>query len=538
MYAQNAPVLASQGYQPPPPTRVRPKPFGDRYLLFLCLGLLGYAVLNRGFAYWGVAPLFIGEILLVAGLIAFLGSGRLGAVAREPVMVLYGLLLAWSVVRLVPYLGIYQLDAPRDFMVVGYGLFAPIVAGLLLARPARLREILLRYQRYVGWMVVVFPVVYLAFKLLEPQLPRMPAGADVPIFEAKGGDMMVQLAGITAFVILGMRRRTTLLLGSLAVVAGMVMVSNRGGMVAYLLAGAVVLALRPPQAQLGKLAWIFVMLFALGLLVGPLIEVQSGTGTRAISAEQVVENVRSIVGESDEWALGATTSWRLVCWERIVNYTFNGPHFWTGRGFGVNLAESDGIIADKSVRSPHNGHLTILARTGVPGFGLWILLQLTWLGYVGAAWLRARRAQQWEWTAVLAFVIAYWTAAHANASFDIYFEGPMGAIWFWTFFGAGLAAARLQQTDPDCLSDEAAHIGNGGRGAAQGVAGPQPVPEPGWRGPSLRNGGPDAGGARPPGDQVRTPQRPSEGDGAAGTGAPNLLEPNLIRRNPPPGRRS
>jgi len=26
-----------------------------------------------------------------------------------------------------------------------------------------------------------------------------------------------------------------------------------------------------------------------------------------------------------------------------------------------------------------------------------------------------------------------------NAFFDVYLEGPQGAIWFWTVFGTGLA---------------------------------------------------------------------------------------------------
>ena len=34
---------------------------------------------------------------------------------------------------------------------------------------------------------------------------------------------------------------------------------------------------------------------------------------------------------------------RLDWWKEIVTYTINGKYFWTGKGFGVNLADDDGF---------------------------------------------------------------------------------------------------------------------------------------------------------------------------------------------------
>jgi len=47
----------------------------DYYLSLLLFALLGYALFGRGFAYVGVPPLFIGEMLMVLGLFALLHSG-------------------------------------------------------------------------------------------------------------------------------------------------------------------------------------------------------------------------------------------------------------------------------------------------------------------------------------------------------------------------------------------------------------------------------------------------------------------------------
>ena len=43
----------------------------------------------------------------------------------------------------------------------------------------------------------------------------------------------------------------------------------------------------------------------------------------------------------------------------------------------------------------------------------------------------------------------------ANASFDVFIEGPMGGIWFWTIYGIGLAAMWCFKYRPYVLSDQA-----------------------------------------------------------------------------------
>ncbi len=181
------------------------------------------------------------------------------------------------------------------------------------------------------------------------------------------------------------------------------------------------------------------------------LEVQGGS--REITVEQVVENIGSIFGRSGSDTLDGTKKWRLLWWTKIVDYTFGGPYFAQGKGFGVNLAESDGfeLDIDEGLRSPHNGHLTILARAGVPGFLLWLAIHGVWFWTVGSAWWRAKLADQRRWMALFAWLSAVWIAGLVNASFDVFLEGPMGGIWIWTVVGAGLAASRLQRTHPTLL---------------------------------------------------------------------------------------
>ena len=108
------------------------------------------------------------------------------------------------------------------------------------------------------------------------------------------------------------------------------------------------------------------MLITLLGLANPKYEID---GNRAVSLESLWTNVTSIFGQSKASHLEGTKEWRMLWWEKIVGYTFGGDYFLMGKGFGVNLADVDGfqVEEDSALRSPHNGHLTMLSRAGVPG---------------------------------------------------------------------------------------------------------------------------------------------------------------------------
>ena len=424
---------------------------GDAFLYVFGGVLLGYALLGRTFAYVGVPPLFIGEVMLALGLVVVMRTPTLReALTARPSIALL-LLMGLTLLRAVPFLSTYGLDTVRDAMQIGYGLFAFVVGALLLDRPERLRGLVLRYRRFTVVMLALMWVIYLIGKLFETSIPNLPWTDNARLIEVKAGDLMVHLAALTVFLMVGLTRVRPLAVLMLAVTVGVVIVSSRAGMVAYGLSVGTAWLLRPSGAKVGRLAYGFALLLVLGIAAGPIVSVNGGT--RDVSVEQLWLNVKSIFGSSGTDTLDGSKEWREAWWGKIVDYTFHGPYFWTGRGFGINLAEADGfsVSEEESLRSPHNGHLTILARMGVPGITLWVVLNLLWFASLLHAWFRARLARQWGWTGLFALVIAYWLAMLVNAAFDVYLEGPMGGIWFWTVWGVGLAAARLQQTDPTLL---------------------------------------------------------------------------------------
>ena len=440
---------------PPLVLRSASTDLGDRYLTWLGWVLAGYAFAGRGFAYLGVPPLYIGEFTALFGLAALALSGQAFAALRSSTLKLLILLALWGTFCTVPHMSTYGIDALRDAVIWMYGAFAVVVAGLLLEKPIRLKFLLLRYRRFAFLFISVIWLLYILAKMGKESIPVLP-GSEVPILSVKEGDVLVHVAGATAFMVVGMMRARWFLLLMLGMSCVVVGVASRGGMLSMLLALLFVVLLRPLGAgpKLRRLVGGLGVALALLIVVDPKINLKGG---REVSAQQLWDNVNSIAGTAENEGLEGTEQWRLMWWGKIVDYTVFGPYFWTGKGFGISLGLSDGfgnMNRKHLLRSPHNGHLTMLARAGVPGFVLWALLHASWFWSMLSSYFKARRAKDRSWSGVFLFLMAYWIAFMANATFDVFLEGPMGGVWFWTIFGVGVAAKQIYQHAPQVLWDD------------------------------------------------------------------------------------
>ena len=77
-------------------TTARPGTAGrSRWIQVLCLLLLGYALAGKGFGYLGYPPVFIGELVLLAGMIVLLGGRRWRAVMQLRTTKLLLILMLW-----------------------------------------------------------------------------------------------------------------------------------------------------------------------------------------------------------------------------------------------------------------------------------------------------------------------------------------------------------------------------------------------------------------------------------------------------------
>jgi hypothetical protein len=429
---------------------------GDRYLALLAIVLLGYALMGKGFAYLGFPPLYVGEIAFLTGIVVFLRTGALaGALATLPAIMLVAL-MAWVLARTLPFLGLYGFESLRDSAIVMYGGFAFIVIGLLLEDARRIDTVL----RYYGIMLASFPAIPVGFwftKYWVDYIPRL--YGPVPIVEIGASAVGTHLAGALVFVLIGYRKVSFLWFFVWFATLALVSATNRGATlavivpvtIAMLVLGRYRLMLATVVAAVG----IFAALLALESTFGEYNEAKDSI-ERPVSAHQIVENAKSIIGQSGHQTEG-TKQWRLNWWDVIINDTLYGPSFWTGRGFGINLADADGFGGTGDprnphppLRSPHNAHMTLLARSGVPGVVLWLLVLGSWAGMMMNAILSARARGRERWAELFLFVVCYATAILINATFDVTLEGPMQGIWFWCLFGFGIGSVmvyRAQHSD-------------------------------------------------------------------------------------------
>ncbi len=412
------------------------------YVAIHGIWLAGYALLGKGFAYLGWPPLFAGELLLAIGCVALLTARRLGTLVSSRIGMCLAVFIAWQVICTVPYFGTYTVDTMRDSAIWGYSAFAWTTAALVVRLPGFVDCIVGRYRRFAPWFAVLAPSAWLATLYLADVLPRIgESGITVPL--VKGGDYCVHLAGALTFFVSGVAPIgpwfPLLIFGD--VILGS---TGRGGLLSFVAALSVIGLLRGRFKKVALVAISLVVLFAVMGLTDVHISVP-GT-TRELSLDQLTDGFNSLFGDSGRHDLEGTKNWRLSWWKEIVDYTFLGPYFWTGKGYGVNLADSDGFQVgtfEEPLRSPHNSHLTLLARSGVPGFALWVSVQICWAASMLLSYRRAKRLGLSRWEALFAWVLAYWIAFEVCAAFDVFLEGPMAGIPFWSLFGLGWGAQIL-----------------------------------------------------------------------------------------------
>ncbi len=420
-------------------------PFARRLALQLIGFLLvGYAFLGKAFAYLGVPPIYIGEAVLFSTTVLGLASGSFRQLHPSGFLCTLIPLAAWSAMRTFPYVSTYGWNALRDAAVWGYSMFAVVVMTTVSNR-SLFHYVTVWYGRLIP-VFLVWVLILGIVRIVLPDISNVRGPNAIPVFVIKAGDVAVHLAGVAAFLALKLNRgifrlrreiHSDWILWTLISLMFLFYASqNRGGLLAFLIAMALLLIFGRGRMLLKALAS-FTALFLVFITVD--YEIDAGL-PRKISARQILENIQSVV-KQDQSPFEGTKQWRLAWWRRIVDYTVFGPYRWSGKGFGVNLADDDGFQANRArlLRSPHSAHFTFLARGGVPGFVLWILV----LSVFAVIMVKQLLCTTGPLRRFMLWVFVYWVAALVNASFDVYLEGPQGGIWFWCLVGLGMSAVQV-----------------------------------------------------------------------------------------------
>jgi hypothetical protein len=399
--------------------------------------LVGYLCLKKSFAYLGVPPLFIGEIVLAAFLLlkprVILGTWTASLFRASPLNML-GLTLfifmaygVWQVGRGV--LNGHDLTYTLMFFVFNYYalyIFLGIWVGLQAS------DVLPKLIRVIAWVNGVYGLIYiLALRHVVAYMP----GTEVHLFYAPGGG---------AFAILGLLcfERELRKFWVLVVVVLNVMVSLvwqvRAEWFALAL-GLIVWGML--TGRLGRVVAIGMAgLAVLGMIELADLKLVGRTGTSISLSETIarvvapidLELAKQLSPKAESHA--STADWRELWWEQIWLSVHSTPTLEAfGHGYGFYLFGLAPLeireYVDLDIRTPHSVFYYALGYTGWVGVALFAFLQFA---IVRLLWRSYRLTGQ-------PAGVVLWVVGMAMANFEAGFDTPYRAIPFYLLAGMSIA---------------------------------------------------------------------------------------------------
>jgi O-antigen ligase len=446
-----------------------------RYLFLaraMAFVLAGYLLMDRAFAWIHVpgTPIFVGEVALAAGLYVVVRSKEASRFIRlsPPMQALLAFMAFGLLLTVVGALSYDPQEAARDAAIWYYGLFAIVIGTLARAwEPA--------YEFFLRWYTRIIPV-FLAVGVIRLVMANRKGGIYIPDSEVlltshKPGNLGVQAVLVIAFLLLviapELERRDKVRNLSYTVAALLLLAlagtQNRGVMVAGF--GALIIVYIAGRASRPFMGSVLVVVIA-SLILAFSFNIRFDLERREVSIDQLFANILSLDFELDPDGTNeddGTVAWRLELWELVMNDTLTSERFLSGFGFGPNLASRYGFVAGGEVgpelRNPHNSHLSVIARMGLVGAGLWITLWAIWYRHLWKARKRFKAVGEQQKAGFLAWCMVAALTILINGVFDPSLEGPQAGIWIWSIYGLG-AFVAIEGTVIRWRSDRRIRAGN------------------------------------------------------------------------------
>jgi capsular polysaccharide biosynthesis protein len=433
------------------------------FIPLLGLLLVGYMFFSKVFAYLvrvPGTPAFAGEIVLAVGVIECIRARSLVRQLLKASALLRVLLVLMAVsgIRVLWDLPTYGMDAIRDYSVFYYGVFAFLVATAAIADPTLMPRMLKWYRRILPWFLLWVPIAIFLARYRPLGAINVP-GSTTAINTFKGSDYAIMTTMGMVFLWTGLGRdpdaeprwRSSSQLTVLGVLSLLVLASQ--GRATLLMIPVVFGAALYFLPNNGRRRIVVTLLGGVALVLVPtlLFNLQIQLGARSLSLQQVGDNVASIVSRNPqrdeaETGLQGTIKWRQDLFGRVLQNSLTSDRAVTGRGFGPILSydfldpetQTQGSGAPP-LRSAHNSHITLLVRTGLLGFGLWVLLWVIFFRGVGRAARLARQGPSNSAGGVAVWLLAGVVGLLFMSFSDPTLETPQGAIWLWSMVGLAVA---------------------------------------------------------------------------------------------------
>jgi hypothetical protein len=221
--------------------------------------------------------------------------------------------MGWTLLRTLPFVGTYGFDALRDSVIIMYGGFSFIIAGLLIEDCRRINRLVGYYRIFLGIYVPAMPFLFpLGFYFGEDIL-NVP-GTTVSLILLGPGEVAAHLAGAAAFALAGFRKPTPIWTACLVVALIMVSAVSRGAMLAFGVPVVLAALVLGKARMIAPILAVGVVLLATSYLIEMTFssfQDARSSSERSVSAAQLVENISSIFGSGGEQTEG-TKVWRRI----------------------------------------------------------------------------------------------------------------------------------------------------------------------------------------------------------------------------------
>lgn len=395
------------------------------YLKIYFIVYILYLIFNKGIAYS-----YLVELTWITGIIlVFISRKNITFVINKKSKIIFFLIILTNFYLVFGINKFPILNLIKDSFIFNYSCLTFIILLFIDEK-----EILWQKLRLIYTWYPIIPLLSFSFFNLFPSLDAIKIFGDITIMNHKHSDMAIHLLISTIFLIKFNTEKVTnfqylfifLIIFDFLIIASY----SRSGTISFLIALISYLYFNKEKLITNNIKRILKLLVIGFIIILPIyasIQIQENFQGRTIGFDQLKNNFLSIVSSNEDVpaTLEDNKIWRLVWWGKIINYSFTPQYFFTGRGLGMSLVKTDGIDAEEDLRSPHNFHLTIMARFGVLVFCVWLyFLYLIFNDFF-------RKKLVGNRFILVSILLAFVT----NASFDVFLEGPMGAFPFWTFVG-------------------------------------------------------------------------------------------------------
>jgi hypothetical protein len=405
-----------------------------RILAFL---LLGYLTSKRSFAYLGVPPLFIGEIVLSAFLLlkprVALGTWAASLFRVSPLnelglaMFLFMAYGVWQVARGV-LSGNPPIETLKYFIFNYYCIYLFLAIWVGLRCPDLFRKLI----RLIAWVNGIYGLLFIvALRYVPVSIPGYNA-LDVPLFSAPAGQVVVIL-GLLCFerdlrpvlFILMLNILVALVWQVRAEWLGLALGLFAWGLLTGRLGRVVVIGMAG-LAVLGMIEFAEIRLPGRNK-----VDVSLSENLARVIAPIDLELAKELSPNAASHA--GTAEWRQLWWDGIWRSVHSTPALAAfGHGYGfplISVAPEEAQKNNEYDRTPHSVFFYALGYTGWVGVALFCLLQLAILRLL---WQSYRLGGQ-------PAGLVFWVMGMAMAFFQESFDSPYRAIPFYLLVGMGIA---------------------------------------------------------------------------------------------------